>query len=174
VLKPDFPPQPRVVAAGAAVLAAACLWPLFLVFQWFGLNVATLERLTRTDPLGFRVYPALVMFLRPTLAGLAALSALHAAVLVITSPPQRASRILLPSTIVQGALVLIVFLAGPTIDRTLSTMIPLFEDRRTPGAIVAADFTRMQAEASGSILLPLIAIAVACGVFGMLTRAWRR
>ena len=172
--KSVLPPQPRVVAALAAVLAAACLWPLFLVFQWFGVNVATLERLTRSDPLGFRVFPAFVMFARPTLAGLAALWALRATILVISSPPQRASAILLPSAIVQASLALVIFFTGPTIDRTLAAMLPLFEDRRTPGAIVVADFTRMQAEASHDILVPLVAIAVGCGCLAMLTRGLRR
>ena len=174
VPKPVLSPQPRVVAALATVLAAACLWPLFLAFQWFGVNVATLERLTRTDPLGFRVFPAFVMFARPTLAGLAALSALRAAILVIASPPQRASAILLRSAIVQASLMLVIFLTGPTIDRTLAAMLPLFEDRRTPGAIVVADFTRMQAEASHDILVPLVVIAVGCGGLAMLTRRWQR
>ena len=80
----------------------------------------------------------------------------------------------MPSAIVQASLALMIFLGGPAIDRSLVAMLPLFEDRRTPGAIVAADFTRMQAEASASILPPLVAIAVACGVFGMLMREWRR
>ena len=158
----------------ASILAAACIWPLFLVFQWFGVNVATLERLTRTDPAGFRVFPAFVMFVRPALAAVAALSAFRGAVLVITSPPQRASGILLPSAVLQAALALVILLTGPTIDRTLAGMLPFFEDRQTPGAIIAADFTTLQAEASASILPPLVAIAVACGVFAILTRGWRR
>jgi hypothetical protein len=160
---------PRVLVGLATIVAAACLWPLFLVFQWFGVNIATLERMTRTDPLGFRVFPAFVMFLRPTLAAAAALSALRAAVLVITHP-QRSRAILLPAAIVQAVLALAIVLTGPAIDRTLADMLPLFEDRQTPGAIIAADFTRMQAEASAAILLPLVAIAAACALAAFMTR----
>jgi hypothetical protein len=169
-----LPPQPRVVAALAAILAAASVWPLVLVFQWVGVNVATLERLTRTDPLGFRVVPAIVMFLRPTLAGLAAVSAFRAAVHVISAPPQRAFGILLPSAVTQAVLTLVILLTGPAIDRTLQELVPRFEDRQTPGAIVAADFTRMQAEASVDIMVPLVAVAIGCAVLAMLTRGARQ
>jgi hypothetical protein len=165
---------PRVLVVLATVLAVACLWPLFLVFQWFGVNVATMERMTRTDPLGFRAFPAIVMFLRPTLAALAALTALRAGILVITSPPQRAFAILMRAAIVQGALVLATILTGPAIDRTLARMVPLFEDRQTPGAIIAADFTRMQVEASATILPSLITIAVVCAVVAVMNRRWKQ
>ena len=163
---------PRALVVLATILAAASLWPLFLVFQWFGVNIATLERMTRTDPLGFRVFPAFVMFLRPTLAAVAALSSLRAAVLVVTHP-QRARAILLASTVVQAVLALAIFLTGPAINRTLAGMVPLFEDRQTPGAIIAADFTRMQAEASAAILPPLVAIALVCAVVAVLNRSTR-
>ena len=165
---------PRVLFVLATIVTAACLWPLFLVFQWFGVNIATLERMTRTDPLGFSVFSAFVMFLRPTLAAVAVLSALRAAVRVITSHPQRARAILMPATVVQAVLVLAIFLTGPAIDRTLARMVPLFEDRQTPGAIIAADFTRMQAEASAAILPPLVAIAAACALAAFMTRRVER
>ena len=160
---------PRVLFVLATIVAAACLWPLFLVFQWFGVNIATLERMTRTDPLGFSVFPAFVMFLRPTLAAVAAFR--RFAPPYSSSPhPQRARAILLPATVVQAVLALAIFLTGPAIDRTLTGMVPLFEDRQTPGAIIAADFTRMQAEASAAILPPLVAIAAACALAAFMTR----
>src|SRR5262245_51674785 len=135
--------MPRLLVALAIALAVACLWPLVLVFQWFGVNVATLERLARTDPRGFNVVSALVMFVQPTLAALAALSALRAGVHVATSHPQRAAGFLLPAAVVQAALVLTIVLTASPINRTLARMVPLFEDRYTPGALVAPDFTSL-------------------------------
>lgn len=160
----------RVILVLATALAAACLWPLVLVFQWFGVNVATLERMARTDPLGFRVFPAFVMFVRPILAAVAALSAIRAAVLVVTSHPQRAFGILRTAAVVQASLALAFFLTGPPIDRTLARMVPLFEDRRTPGALIAPDFTTQHTAASAAILPPLVAIAVGSAVVAMIAR----
>lgn len=160
----------RVILVLATALAAACLWPLVLVFQWFGVNIATLERMARTDPLGFRVFPAFVMFVRPILAAVAALSAIRAAVLVVTSHPQRAVGILRTAAVVQASLALAIFLTGPPIEGTLARMVPLFEDRRTPGALVAPDFTMQQTAASATILPPLLAIAVGSAVVAMIAR----
>ena len=165
--------KPRLLVVLATLLAVACLWPLLLVFQWFGVNVATMERMTRTDPLGFRVFPAFVMFVRPALATLATLSALRAGILVITSQPQRASGILIRAAIVQALLVLAIFFTGPPIDRTLAGMVPRFVDRQTPGAIIAADFTVMQAQAFSAIWPPLVAIAVSCAVIAAMARRGR-
>jgi hypothetical protein len=165
--------NPRLLAGLAAILAVACLWPFFLVFQWFGVNIATMERMTRTDPLGFTLAAALVMFLRPTLAALATLIALRASILAITSPPHRAFRILLPAAIVQVSLVLVILLTGAAIDRSLAQLVPRFEDRQTPGAIIAADFTKMQAQASAGIVPPLLAIAGACVGLALGTKGFR-
>ena len=161
---------PRLLFVLATALAAASLWPLMLAFQWFGVNAATLERMARTDPLGFRAFPAFVMFLRPTLAALAALWALRAGVLVVMSHPQRAVGILLVAAVVQASLALAIFLTGPPINRTLARMLPLFEDRQTPGALIAPDFTILQRTASDAILPPLVAIAVGCAVVAMIAR----
>jgi hypothetical protein len=161
---------PRLLVVLAITLGAACLWPLVLVFQWVGVNVATLERMGRTDPRGFDVFTAFVMFLQPTLAALAAVSALRAAVIAAISPPQRASRILLPAAAVQAGLVLVIAITTPPIHRTLARMVPLFEDRQTPGALIAPDFTMLQAAAAAAILPPLIAIALGCAVVALLSR----
>ena len=154
----------------AITLGAACLWPLVLVFQWVGVNVATLERMARTDPRGFNLFSASVMFLQPILAAVAAFSALRAAVLAAISSPHRASRVLLAAAAVQAGLVLVIVITARPIHRTLARMVPLFEDRQTPGALIAPDFTMLQSAATTDILLPLIAIALGCAVLALLNR----
>ena len=161
---------PRLLVVLAITLGAVCLWPLVLVFQWVGVNVATLERMARTDPRGFDLFAAFVMFVQPTLAALAAVSALRAAVLAAISPPQRASRILLPAAAVQAGIVLVIVITASPIHRTLARMVPLFQDRHTPGALIAPDFTMLQTAAAAEILPPLIAIAVGCAVLALLNR----
>jgi len=160
----------RLIIVLAFTLAAACLWPLVLVFHWFGINIATLERMARTNSLGFVPFPAFVMFLRPALAAMGALAALRAAILVLTSPPPRAFDILRRTAIWQASLVLGILLIGPAIDGALARMVPLFEDRYTPGAIIAANFTTLQTEASAAILRPLVAIAVGSAVLAVVAR----
>jgi hypothetical protein len=120
----------------AILLAVIALWPLAGAFHWFGVNVATVEQMSRTDPLGLRVFPAALMFLRPTLAAIAALTAVHITWRVLTSHPLRA-----PRTFINGAGTLVLFavtllLTGPAVNSTLTRLLPMFENRRTPGALV--------------------------------------
>jgi hypothetical protein len=165
-------PAPWHVGALALCLATASLWPLAAVFNWFGVNVATLEQMGRTDPLGFRVLPAFLMFLRPVIAGAAALSMPFAAVKVVTSRPPFAVRILLKAAITQAVLVLALVITGGPVNTTLSQLMPMFADRRTPGALVSpGHFVALQETAAAAVIPSLAGIAAACGLLGMLARA---
>jgi hypothetical protein len=163
--------RPRLLFVLATALAAACLWPLVLVFQWFGVNVATLEWMARTDALGLRVFPAFLMFVRPTLGLAAALTIPYASFLVLTSPPQRASGILMKAAVLQGGLAVLIGVTAPRVNATLGQMVPSFADRRVPTFLVAPrDFIALQNEVSGAILPPLAAIALCCAVVAVLAR----
>lgn len=155
----------------AAALAAAALWPLAAVFHWFGVNVATLEQMGRTDPMGFRVFPAFLMFVRPTLAAAAALVIVSAAVRVMTSHPQRAFGILMRAAVAQGLLATAIAATGTPVNATLAHMLPMFADRRTPGALVApGHFVALQEAAAAAILPWLFGIAVGSALLAALAR----
>ena len=148
------------VGALALCLATASLWPLAAVFNWFGVNVATLEQMGRTDPLGFRVLPAFLMFARPVIAGAAALSMPFAV------------RILLKAAITQMVLVVALVITGGPVNTTLARLMPMFADRRTPGALVSpGHFVALQETAAAAVIPWLAGIAVACGLLGLLARA---
>jgi hypothetical protein len=155
----------------AILLAVIALWPLAGAFHWFGVNVATVEQMSRTDPLGLRVFPAALMFLRPTLAAIAALTAVHITWRVLTSHPLRA-----PRTFINGAGTLVLFavtllLTGPAVNSTLTRLLPMFENRRTPGALVRpGHFVVLQQTAGSAIVLQLFGLALACAVAYLLVR----
>jgi hypothetical protein len=149
----------------------ASLWPLAAVFNWFGVSIATLEQMSRTDPLGFRVFPALLMFARPALAGVTALLTPWAAIRVVTWHPTFAFGILIKTAIAQALLTVALAMTAAPVNAVLARLVPMFADRRTPGAIVSpAHFVLLQEAASDSILSPLLAIAVACAGLAVAAR----
>jgi hypothetical protein len=161
----------RFLALVAGTLAIAALWPLAAVFNWFGVNVGTLEQLGRTDPDGFRLVPSLIMFARPTVAGVAALLTLFAAVRVSTSPPTRAFGILMKAAAAQGLLALAVAASETPVNTTLARMLTMHIDRRTPGAFVApGHFIGLQEAAAETIAPWLFAIALGSAVLALSAR----
>ncbi len=162
----------RILAAG---LAIAALWPLVGAFHWFGVNVATLEQMSRTDPFGLRVFPAALMFLRPTVAVIAALLGIHTAWTVATSHPLRAARMFINGAGIQALFALALLLSGPPVNSTLARLLPMFENRRTPGAFVRPDhFVFLQQSAGTSIVQQLFGVALACLVAHLVVRAITR
>jgi hypothetical protein len=162
----------RILAAG---LALAALWPLVGAFHWFGVNVATLEQMSRIDPFGLRVFPAALMFLRPTVALIAALLGIHSAWTVATSHPLRAARTFINGAGTQALFALTLLLSGPPVNSTLTRLLPMFENRRTPGAFVRPDhFVFLQQDAGSSIVQQLFGVALACLVAHLIVRAVTR
>jgi hypothetical protein len=162
---------PWHVGALAMGLAAAALWPLAAVFNWFGVNVATLEQMSRSDPAGFRFLPATLLFARPIVAVAATLAMPVVAVRVVTSRPQLAVQILVKGAITQTALVLVLALGGPPINSTLARLMPMYPNRHTPGALVTAGhFVNLQEAAAASVLPWLAGIAAACALLAVLAR----
>ena len=156
----------------AVALALASLWPLAGVFHWFGVNIATLEQLGRNDPMGFRIVPAALMFLRPSLAGAAALWSVAAAVRVVTAPPLRAPETLMKTATAQGLIAIgIAVLEGP-LNEALSRMLPMLADRRTPGAFVTpGHFLGLQEAASAPVVPWLFGLAVGSAALGFAARS---
>ena len=166
---------PWHVRALAIALAVASLWPLSGVFNWLGVNVATLEQLSRTDPQGFRIFPAVLMFVRPILAGIAAVLMPFAAFRVATSHPQFAFAILIRTAAFQAALAIALAVSAAPVNAMLARLLPMFTDRLTPGAIVSpAHFVVLQQAASRSMPAVLAAIAVACAMVAVLARTGLR
>ena len=155
----------------AILLGVAAFWPLTAAFQWFGVNIATLEQLSRTDPFGLRVFPAALMFLRPGIAVIAAVSALYAAWNAGTMPSGRASRTFLIAAMTQALLAFTLLVSGPAVNDILTRRLPMFEDHRTPGAVVRpSHFVLLQDAASQPIVRELCGIALACAVAAVVTR----
>jgi hypothetical protein len=153
------------------VLGMAAFWPLFNAFQWFGVNIATLEQLSRTDPFGLRILPAALMFLRPAVAAIAAVIALYTAWSVAASSTLRPSRVFLTLALTQAVFGLILVVSGPSVNATLTRQLPMFEDHRTPGAVVRpSHFVPLQEAASRSIVRELFGIALGCAVAAVLVR----
>lgn len=147
----------------AILLTIAAFSPLIGAFHWFGVNIATLEQLSRTDPFGLRLFPSALMFARPAIAAIAALATIYAAWIVGGSHPLRASRTLLNAAGTQALLALILMVSGPPVNGALTRLLPMFEDHRTPGAIVRpGHFVLLQEAAGGSIVRQLFGIAAGC------------
>jgi hypothetical protein len=155
----------------AVALALASLWPLAGVFHWFGVNIATLEQLGRNDPMGFRILPAALMFLRPSLAAAASLWSVAAAVRVVTAPPLRAPEALIKTATAQGLIAIaLAVLEGP-LNSMLSQMLPMFADRRTPGAFVTpGHFVGLQEAAAAPVVPWLFAIGLGSAALGIAAR----
>lgn len=155
----------------AIALGIIAFWPLIGAFQWFGMNIATLEQLSRTDPFGLRIFPAALMFVRPAIAAIAGLSAVYAAWIIATSHPLRASRTFLNVAGTQVLFALILMVSGPPVNATLTRLLPMFEDHRTPGAVVRpGHFVLLQHAASGSIVRQLFGIALGCLLGALIAR----
>ncbi len=154
----------------ASALALAALWPLAGVFHWFGVNVATLEQLGRNDPMGFRIVPAILLFVRPSLAAAAALWSMSAAVRVVTAPLQ-ARETLMKTATAQGLVAVAVAALELPLHSALSRMLPMVADRHTPGAFVTpGHFLRLQDAASAPVVPWLFVIAVGSAVLGLAAR----
>jgi hypothetical protein len=159
----------------AIALAAAAFGPLVGAAQWLGVNIATLEQLSRTDPFGLRIFPAALMFVRPAIAALAGFSVLYGAWVIGTSHPLRAARTFLNVAGTQALFAVILIVSGPPINGTLTRLLPMFEDHRTPGAIVRpGHFVLLQNTASNSIVRQLFAIAAGCLLVAMIARVATR
>jgi hypothetical protein len=127
--------------------------------------------MSRTDPAGFRLLPALLLFAQPIVAAAATLWMTATAVKVVTSRPQSTFHILLRGAITQTALVLLLALSGPPINGTLARLMPMYPNRHTPGALVSAGhFVRLQEAAAASVLPWLAGIAAACALLAVLAR----
>ena len=159
----------RVLLSLAVALALAAVWPLVAVFNWFGVNVATLEQLGRTT--GFRFFPSVLMFARPALAAAAALVIVFAAVRVISSHPRRAFAVLLKAAIAEALLAIAIAVSAAPVNAALSRMLPMLADPRTPGALVApGHFVTLQDVAAESILPVLFGLALASGALALFSR----
>ena len=154
----------------AILLGVTAFWPLVGAFQWFGVNIATLEQLSRTDPFGLRILPAALMFLRPGVAAIAAVSALYSAWKAGTSRPARSARIFMKSAVAQAVFAGVLLVSGPSLNDTLTRQLPMFEDHRTPGAVVRpSHFILLQDAASRSIVLELFGIALGSALAAAVT-----
>jgi hypothetical protein len=152
----------------AACLGAAAIWPLVAVSNWLGVNVGTLEQLARSDPGGFRPLPALLLFVRPALAGAAALLAPLAAIRVFRSPPPSTPGILMRAALIQLGLVLTFAAARVPVHAALADWVPMAADRQTPGAYVApAHYISLQEAAERATLPPLAALALGVGALAI-------
>jgi hypothetical protein len=151
-----------IVILLAIALGAGAFAPLVGAAQWFGVNIATLEQLSRTDPFGLRIFPAALMFVRPAIAALAAVSVLYGA-WVIGTRPLRVARTFLNVAATQALFAAILIVSGPPINGTLTRLLPMFEDHRTPGAVVRpGHFVLLQNAASNPIVWQLFDIAAGC------------
>jgi hypothetical protein len=168
--------ETALVRTSGIALALIAVWPLTAAFHWFGVNVATVEQMSRTDPLGLRVFPAALMFLRPTLAAIAALTAIHTAWFALASPPMRASRTFINGAGTQVLFALTLLLTGPPVNSTLARLLPMFENHRTPGAFVRpGHFVLLQQSTGTDIVLQLFGLALACAAaFGLVRVAARQ
>lgn len=163
--------EPSLVRVLAVGLAIAAFWPLIGAFAWFGVNIATLEQLSRADPFGLRIFPAALMFVQPAVAAIAAISVLCAAWIVGASHPLRASRAFLNIAGTQALVAVILIISGPPINGTLTRLLPMFENRRTPGALVQpGHFVLLQTAARNSIVRQLFGIAVGCMAAALIAR----
>lgn len=159
-----------IVIVLAIALAAAAFGPLVGAAQWLGVNIATLEQLSRTDPFGLRIFPAALMFVRPAIAALAAASVLYGA-WAIGTHPLHASRTFLNVAGTQALFAAILIVSGPPINGTLTRLLPMFEDHRTPGAIVRpGHFVLLQNTASNSIVWQLSGVAAGCVLAALIAR----
>ena len=155
----------------AILLGVTAFWPLVGAFQWFGVNIATLEQLSRTDPFGLRILPSALMFLRPGVAAIAAISALHSAWTAGASRPTRAARTFVKTAVAQALFAAILVVSGPSVNDTLTRQLPMFEDHRTPGAVVRpGHFVLLQDAASRSIVRELVGIALGSALAAVVTR----
>jgi hypothetical protein len=156
----------------AILLALIALWPLIGAFHWFGVNVATLEQMSRTDPFGVRAFPAALMFLRPAVAAIAALTAIRTAWSVTTAHPSRAARTFINAAGTQVLFALTLFLTGPPVNSTLTRLLPMFENRQTPGAFVRpGHFVVLQHSAGTAIVLQLFGLALASAAAFVVVRS---
>lgn len=155
----------------AIALGISAFWPLIGAFHWFGVNIATLEQLSRTDPFGLRLFPAALMFVRPAVAAIAGLSAVYAAWIIAASHPLRAARTFRNVAGTEVLFALILMVSGPPVNGTLTRLLPMFEDHRTPGAVVRpSHFVLLQQAAGGSIVRQLFGIALGCAVAASIVR----
>lgn len=155
----------------AFALTLLALWPLAGVFHWFGVNIATIEQLGRNDPAGFRIAPAILMFVRPLLAAAGAVWSLSAAVRVVTSPPMRAPEILLRTAGAQALLGFMLVVLEAPLAAMLSRMLPMVADRQTPGAFVSpGHYIRLQEAAAAPITPWLFVIAAGSAALGIAAR----
>ena len=145
------------------VLVAVALWPVAVAFDW----LTSVHGLP--DPLGFTSF---VMYLRPILAGAAALSCPIVLFLVVISHPQRASETLVKAALAVGVAVLAILLLSPLINGFILDWWPRSQPWWASEPVVpAAEIIARENAAVVSAIVPLVGIAVAFAVIAALSRS---
>ena len=159
---------PLSVYVLAGILAMAALWPIQIAGNWIGGDFAIAKRMLRGDPMGFSIFPDLLMFARPTLALLGALAGPFASYLVVRSAPAEAFGILAKAAVAQGAVAAVLYITERSTNGVLGWMLLAFENPRRADAIRSVDVIALQTASAGSFLLPLIVVAFCYGIGALL------
>jgi hypothetical protein len=140
----QIPPSPHSLPLGIAVIGIACcvaaVWQVPRLVAWVTGNRAAVEALVGTgpDPLGFSLVPAAVAYALPALTALALVAFAVSAVLVLSSRPELAFRILLSCFLLQAALVLGERFLRADISVAANSLITALQPHGVPTSDVAA------------------------------------
>ena len=140
----QIPPSPHPLPLGVAVIGiawcAAAVWQIPRLMAWVAGNRVAVQALVGTgpDPLGFSLLPAAVAYALPALTALALAAFAVSALLVLSSRPEVAFRILLSCFLLQAALVLGERFVRADISIAVNAVITALQPEGVPTSDVAA------------------------------------
>jgi hypothetical protein len=160
--------EPLFLYILAGVLAIGAIWPIQIVVAWIGGDIAIARQLLRGDSLGFGIFPSLLMFARPGLALIGALSGPLASYVAFRGTAVEAFATLAKAALAQGTVALVLYISERSTNGVLGWILLAFENPRQAGSIRSADAVALQAASAASLLTPLVVVAVCYGIGAVL------
>jgi hypothetical protein len=138
-LPPSTTPLPLPVAGIAISCCVAALWQVPRVMRWFTDNRRAVEALvgTERDPLGLNLVPLAGASALPAITMLALLTFALAALLVLTTRPEVAPRVLLSCMLAEGALVLGAHMGRTVLFEAVGAVVTALQSSGVPASNVA-------------------------------------